>query len=59
MASPPTDALYTTQFPPEGITLHSEDANNKVLLAIGRALLSIVSQSEFALLSLSDGFLPE
>ena len=29
-------------FPPPGVMLHSEDANNKVLKAIGRSFLSVV-----------------
>ena len=29
-------------FPPPNVMLHSEDANNKVLLAIGRSFVSVV-----------------
>ncbi|KAF7796895.1 hypothetical protein EIP86_008080 [Pleurotus ostreatoroseus] len=38
-ASPPPDL---PDFPPPNVMLHSEDADNKVLLAIGRSFVSVV-----------------
>ena len=40
--SPSQDISIAPVFPPPGVMLHSEDASNKVLKAIGRSFLSVV-----------------
>lgn len=39
----PSHPAYSIVFPPEHVVLHPDDANNKVFIAMGRALLSVVS----------------
>ena len=41
--SPPQEIATAPVFPPPGVMLHSEDATNKVLKAIGLSFLSVVS----------------
>lgn len=40
--SSPQEIVTAPVFPPPGVVLHSEDATNKVLKAIGRSFLSVV-----------------
>lgn len=40
--SSPQEIVTAPVFPPPGVMLHSEDATNKVLKAIGRSFLSVV-----------------